>query len=88
MDESGKQPEKGVSIKPGGVPTEEECEEWCMSQITALGCQYKLRPQTVICSALAAPLSKQTTLTQGRCSRIIPGGVFVLKKQEKSLQNK
>ena len=88
MDSSGKQPEKGVSIKPGEEPTVEECEEWCMSQSTALGCEYKLTPGAVFCRAHAYPLSKKTTLTRGRCSRIIPGGVFVLKKQEKSLQNK
>ena len=87
MDESGKQPEKGVSIKPGGVPTEEECEEWCMAQPTALGCEYKLTPSYATCSALAYPLSKQTNTaaSHGRCSRILPRGVFVLKNQEKSL---
>ena len=85
MDSSGKQPEKGVSIKPGEEPTVEECEEWCMSQSTALGCEYKLTPGAVFCRAHAYPLSKKTTLTRGRCSRIIPGGVFVLKKQETRL---
>ena len=63
------------------IQTDKECKDWCMTQLTALGCEYN-HP---ICTAHTYPVSKQTKAgSLGSCFRIIPGGVFCLETTKKN----